>query len=203
MTAGPASSRGDAGHAVRESPTGAGRHHLARPRYHRRMLLPRLLRPLVLALVVAAGVAAAPGGARADSDIGIGLFLGQPTGLDLKIGLGRRSALDIVLGYTDFDDDFEANYAHVTYLVTPFAARGRSVLVPFRLGIGGAFYDDGGDFGDGANVAVRAPLQIGFVFRSVPLELYGEIALKVTFIDEYDNRDEVDFDGGIGFRIYF
>lgn len=203
MIAEAASSRGDAHHEVRESPTGGRRHHLARPRYHRGMLLPRLLRPLVLALVVAAGVAAAPGAARADSDIGIGLFLGQPTGLDLKIGLGRRSALDIVLGYTDFDDDFEANYAHVTYLVTPFAARGRSVLVPFRLGIGGAFYDDGGDFGDGANVAVRAPLQLGFVFRSVPLELYGEIALKVTFIDEYDNRDAVDVDGGIGFRIYF
>jgi hypothetical protein len=166
-------------------------------------MLPRLLRPLVLALAAVAGIAATPAAARADAGIGIGLFLGQPTGLDLKIDLAPRSALDIVLGYTDFDDDFEANYAHVTYLVTPFAARGRSVIIPFRLGIGAAFYDDGGDFGDGMNVAVRAPFGLGIMFRSVPLELYGEIALKITFIDEYDNRDEVDADGGIGFRIYF
>jgi hypothetical protein len=166
-------------------------------------MLPRLLRPLVLALVVVAGVAAAPGAARADAGIGIGLFLGQPTGLDLKIDLAARSALDIVLGYTDFDDDFEANYAHVTYLVTPFAARGRKVIIPFRLGIGAAFYDDGRDFGEDINVAVRAPFGLGIMFRSVPLELYGEIALKITFIDDNDNDDDVDADGGIGFRIYF
>jgi hypothetical protein len=41
------------------------------------------------------------------------------------------------------------------------------------------------------------------MFRSVPLELYGEIALKITFIDDNDNDDDVDADGGIGFRIYF
>ena len=57
-----------------------------------------------------------PSPARAD--FGLGLFLGEPTGLDLKFGMGNRSALDIVLGYTTFDDA-RTGYGHVTYLVTP------------------------------------------------------------------------------------
>jgi len=158
-------------------------------------------RNLLLAVSVVVGMVGAPAAARAEG-FGIGVFLGQPTGLDLKIDVGARSAIDIVLGLEELDDD-SANYAHVTYLVTPFAARGRSVLVPFRLGIGAAFYDGIGDFGDEINVAVRAPLEIGFVFRSAPIELYGEIALKITFIDDNDNEDEVDADGGIGIRFRF
>jgi len=158
-------------------------------------------RNLLLAVLVVVGVAGAPAVARAEG-FGLGIFLGQPTGLDLKIDLARRSALDIVLGFSRLDDD-SAHYAHVTYLVTPFAANGRSVVVPFRLGVGGVFYDGAGDFGDEINIGVRAPLQIGLMFRRAPFEIYGEIAIKITFVDDNDNNDDVDADGGVGFRFYF
>jgi hypothetical protein len=162
----------------------------------------RALRPLIVAALVVTGVSlASPQQARAEG-IGIGLFLGEPTGFDLKIDLQRRSALDVVIGYTTFDD-YRAHYAHLTYLVTPFVGRGRSVLVPLRLGIGAAFFDGAGDFGDEANIAVRAPLELGLRFRSVPLEVYGELAIKITILDENDNHDDVDADGGIGLRFYF
>ncbi len=137
-----------------------------------------------------------PAVARAES-IGIGLFVGEPTGFDLKVGLGRRSALDIVIGATSVRGG-RTDYAHLTYLVTPFVARGGSVLVPFRLGIGVATLAvvDGN-----AHVAVRAPLEIGFRFRRTPLELYGEIAYKLVFVEEDFVAD--DLDGGIGLRVYF
>ena len=57
-----------------------------------------LLTTVVFGLVVAAR--ATP----ARADIGLGLFLGEPTGLDLKIGLGNRSGLDILFGFTTFRD---------------------------------------------------------------------------------------------------
>ncbi|HTJ46020.1 MAG TPA: hypothetical protein VL463_28140 [Kofleriaceae bacterium] len=151
---------------------------------------------LVLTTVLAVA-AAAPSAARAD--VGLGLFVGEPFGLDVKIDLQRRSALDLVLGFSDVRDG-RGHYGHLTYLVTPVVGRGRSINVPLRLGIGVAVFDGGGRFGDNVDVAVRAPLEIGLMFKSAPLELYGEITLLVPFV-----RDGVyaDLDGGIGFRIYF
>ncbi len=79
------------------------------------------MRRLVIAVL---SLALATTSARADG-IGLGFFFGDPTGLDLKIDLQRRSALDIVIGLADFRER-GAKYAHLTYLVTPIVARGRS-----------------------------------------------------------------------------
>ncbi len=151
-----------------------------------------------LAAVCAAWVLTRSSPARAD--IGLGLFVGEPFGLDLKIDLERRSALDLLFGATTVRDG-RADYGHVTYLVTPLVGRGRSVLVPLRLGLGAAVFDGGGDLFDEVNVAVRAPLQLGFVLRSAPLEIYAELAFKLVLLDENDNQKTADFDGGIGFRL--
>jgi hypothetical protein len=149
------------------------------------------MKKLVLALLLLA----VPRAARAD--VGIGFFLGDPTGLDLKLGLDNRSGLDIVLGVPTFRDR-GFGYGHLTYLVTPWVGHGSSVLVPIRLGIGGAVYGDSGDLGFGA----RAPLEVGFRFRRTPLEIYGEIAVLVTIIRPYNAGDRVDLQGGIGMRFF-
>ena len=47
------------------------------------------------------------------------------------------AALDIVIGETSFRDG-RSGYGHLTYLLTPIVARGSSVDVPIRLGIGAA-----------------------------------------------------------------
>lgn len=158
------------------------------------------IRKLVLIAIVVLATAAKP----ARAEVGFGLFLGEPTGIDFKLDLSRRSALDILLGvyshYDRFNDD--SGYAHVTYLVTPVVARGRSILVPLRLGLGVAIFDDYGRWNDDLNVAARVPFELGLRFRSVPLELYFEIALKMTFIDEDNDHPFVDLDGGVGLRFY-
>lgn len=150
----------------------------------------------IVVAVMLCGVATA----HADRGIGVGVFVGEPLGLDIKVGLQGRSNLDIVLGWTTYRDGRDA-YGHVTYLATLGIAHGRAVTVPLRLGIGGAIYDDG-SFND-LNLAVRAPLQIGLMFTSAPIELYGEVALKLTLVDANNNNDDVDLDGGIGLRVYF
>jgi hypothetical protein len=156
----------------------------------------RTPRVLSIAALTAAAVTASPPAARAD--IGLGIFLGDPTGLDLKIDMARRSSLDIVLGFNTFRDG-RGDYGHLTYLVTPFIGWGRSVAVPLRIGIGVAVFDDGGRFGDGIDVGVRAPFEVGLMFRSAPIEIYGEIAILIPFIRDV----HADLQGGIGFRIYF
>ena len=159
------------------------------------------MRTLVVLLVLAIAT-------PARADVGLGLFVGEPTGIDLKLGLSRRSALDVLVGwYSGWNDDRRIDdgaYVHVTYLVTPVVGRGRSVLVPLRLGIGAAVFDDAGRFDEDLHVAMRIPLQVGLMFRSVPLELYGEIAFKATFVDgDANDHPFLDLDGGIGLRFYF
>lgn len=156
-------------------------------------------------LVIVALLVAAPA-SQARAEVGIGAFIGEPTGLDLKLGLSDRSALDILLGFysqwNDRDGIDDGTYAHVTYLVTPVVSSGSSVIVPLRLGIGGAVFDDRDRFND-LNVAVRFPLEVALVFRNSPVEIYGEVALKMTLVDGGDNNHPfLDLDGGIGIRFY-
>ncbi|HVK74771.1 MAG TPA: hypothetical protein VM734_15690 [Kofleriaceae bacterium] len=160
---------------------------------------------LILAGLAAAVAATTVAAKPANAEVGVGIFLGQPTGFDLKLDLSRRTALDFVVGWADYDEDRGRDgYVHATFLANLGNARGRSVVVPFRVGIGGAFYDDGGrDFGDDINIAVRAPFEIGIRFKSAPVEIYGEVAIKLTLIDEGYDDDDVDADGGLGLRIYF
>lgn len=154
------------------------------------------MRTLILAALVAF---AAPSTARAE--IGIGLFVGEPLGIDLKIDLQPRQALDIVIGATSIrDGGRDYSYGHLTYLLTPFVGRGRTTLVPVRVGIGAALF--GVVEGD-LNLAARAPLEIALLFRRTPMEIYGEIALKLTLVREYEGGDLLDLDGGVGLRIYF
>lgn len=154
------------------------------------------MRKLLPATLVVIGIVVArPAPARAD--FGLGLFLGEPTGLDVKIGIGNRSALDILLGYTTFRDG-RAGYGHLTYLVTALVGQGRAVLVPLRLGIGAALLGSS----DNIDVAIRAPFEIGLRLRRTPLEFYGEIALALVLFPENDDI-RLDVQGGLGFRLYF
>lgn len=154
------------------------------------------MRKLLLTTIVF-GIVIAARATPARADFGLGLFLGEPTGLDLKFGVGHRSDLDIVLGFATIDTG-SAGYGHLTYLVTPVVAHGDAVTVPLRVGIGGAVYGPSGDL----SVAVRAPLEVGIRLRRTPLEFYGEIALALVFIAP--NRDAFfDVQGGLGFRVYF
>lgn len=150
------------------------------------------MRKLLLA-TLGLGLALAATARDARADVGLGLFLGEPTGLDVKVGLGPRTALDILFGYNTFDDG-RVGYGHVTYLVNVYTGQGDSVNVPIRIGIGGAVLGPGDDL----NGAIRAPFELGLRLRSVPLEFYGELAAVLRF-----RQEDLDIQGGLGFRIMF
>jgi hypothetical protein len=150
------------------------------------------MRKLVLALIV---IAASHGAARAD--FGIGLFVGEPTGLDLKVDLQPKSALDIVIGVVSINDGGrDVSYGHLTYLYTVTTGRGRTVRIPLRLGIGASVF---GVTEDNTQLAARVPFELGIRFRRSPLEIYGEITFVLRLIDDVDTN----LDGGVGLRLYF
>lgn len=152
----------------------------------------------LLLMTLVFGIALAARATPARADFGLGLFLGDPTGLDLKIGLSNRSAIDVVLGVDTYRDG-HSNYGHLTYLVTPIVAHGDSVLVPIRFGIGAALYGTRNDL----DFAVRAPVELALRLRRTPLEFYGELALALTLFDPNDQNLQLDVQGGLGFRVFF
>jgi hypothetical protein len=151
----------------------------------------------LLLITLVFGIALAARATPARADFGIGLFLGEPTGLDLKIGLSNRSDLDIVLGVNSYREG-RANYGHLTYLVTPIVAAGSSVVVPIRFGIGAALYGSSNNI----DLAIRAPFELAIRMRRTPLEFYGELALALILFDDNDNL-RIDLQGGLGFRLFF
>jgi hypothetical protein len=153
------------------------------------------MRKLSLSIFVLGLVLAPATPARAD--VGIGLFLGDPTGLDLKIGVGNGSSLDLLLGVNTFRDG-RANYGHVTYLLTPIVAQGETVSVPVRFGIGAALFGNSNNL----NFAVRAPVELALRLRRTPLEFYVELALALVLVDPA-NELRLDGQGGVGFRVFF
>jgi len=158
------------------------------------------MRASIFAFLLAVAVIAAPTPAHAG--VGLGVFFGEPLGVTLKIDLKKKTALEVLVGVDDYDDDRGRDgYAHLTFLASPFVAKGESVLIPFRLGIGAAVYDDGGD--DDINFAVRAPFEVAFQFRTTPIEIYLELSLAFVFLDDEGRDDHLDVGGGIGFRFYF
>ena len=150
------------------------------------------MRKLVLA-VLGFTFALAAHAAPARADFGLGFFVGDPTGLDLKIGLGDRSGLDIVAGINQLDAP-RVNYGHLTYLATPLVAQANSIVVPVRIGIGGAVFGHSDDLQFG----VRVPAELAIRLRSSPIEFYGEVALMLVF-----NNGDLDLQGGGGIRFYF
>lgn len=132
--------------------------------------------------------------ARADSgSFGLGLILGQPTGVTGAYQLSDNTMIDGALGLGWVDDrDF---YLHVEFdYFLPTLVRGNSVELSAYLGIGGFFvahHDPG--------IGARAPFGLSLDFTSVPLQIFLEASLLFLVVPDVD----LDVRGALGFRYYF
>ena len=134
---------------------------------------------------------------------GIGVILGEPTGVSIKNWLSNRQALDAALAWS-LDDD-GGFHVHGDYLVHHV----RSWRVPelrggmrFYYGVGLRLrtyrHDHKGDNGD-TLFGVRFPLGLNYVFHSVPFDFFVEV---VPILDLVPGTD-FDLNAALGARIYF
>jgi hypothetical protein len=176
----------------------------------------------VLSLAAVAAITLISSRAQAqDRPFGLGLMLGNPTGLSAKWYLGKPFALQGGLGF--IDDDFDRGdddgfHLFVDAVWHPvILANTSSLTLPLYFGVGGRLIDDDDDYGCGGNVChdddtyigVRVPVGILLDFKRVPLDVFFELALVVDFI-EFDDDSDFDEDhdrahlnGAIGARYYF
>ena len=163
-----------------------------------------------LALALAAAVSfAAP--AHADPDdvrgsekgtLGVGIILGEPTGITAKLYLKDDQAIQAAIGSAFIGGGFQI---HGDYVLHPWVLQSRdSFVLPLYIGPGLRLidYTNGRDNSSFA-IGVREVVGLLFDFKSVPLDAFVEVAGVL----EYEFKDGAGFgftaNAGAGVRYYF
>jgi hypothetical protein len=133
------------------------------------------------------------GGAAAQGNFGLGIILGEPTGVSGKLWLTDRSAVDMAAAWS-FSDQ-EAFHLHADYLLHNFdlisVSQGR---LPIYFGVGGRV-----KFEDESKLGVRVPVGLAYIFDGAPLDIFFEIVPILDLIPD----TEFEANAAIGIRFFF
>ena len=123
-------------------------------------------------------------------NFGIGIQLGEPSGVDAKIWTSGNNAIDLGAGWSFDDRDvmtLQADYVWHSFNVFP-VSQGE---LPLYFGIGARAI-----LGDDPIVGARVPIGIAYMFETFPLDIFMEIAPILNIIPSTDP----DLAGGVGIR---
>jgi len=156
--------------------------------------------------------------AQGAGPFGLGLILGEPSGLTGKYWLDGAQGVQAHLAFSLDEHDRGRDYfiviADYLYHIDVFNMKSSSVDLPIYVGIGGKisiltdnddycndrfhdnrYCDDDNDVGLG----VRIPVGLDLLLRKAPLEFFLEIVPGLRIFPSTDG----DIDGGLGARYYF
>ena len=135
-------------------------------------------------------------GKPADGPMGIGIFLGQPTGLTFEIDLSATSWVDFKAAWSlggkngsalllqgNYEYAFPALFAIENETFTPFFGAGAVVGVSTGA----------------VSIGARVPGGVSYRFRNIPLELFIEAGLDIYLFPAF----ALDGSGGLGARYRF
>ncbi len=136
---------------------------------------------------------------------GVGIILGEPSGLTGKYWLSVSNAVDLHVSF-DFSDEAFVLLSNYLYHFDLARVGNSSVELPLYVGVGGKLLFDGDNKSGSANnneddvgLGVRAPFGLSILPTRTPLEFFVEIGLGLRIIP----RTSADIDGGLGVRYYF
>ena len=128
-----------------------------------------------------------------DKSFGLGIILGEPTGISLKLWTGENSAIDGAAAWSFREKGFF--HIHFDYLFHNFSMfnvkKGR---LPFYYGIGGRIR-----FENETKFGIRIPLGIAYIFEEAPFDIFLEIVPLLNLVPD----TKFDINASIGFRYYF
>ncbi|MFQ5650172.1 MAG: hypothetical protein ACE5IY_09555 [bacterium] len=125
---------------------------------------------------------------------GLGIILGEPTGISGKRWLSANTAFDFAAAWSLREDNsltLHANYlSHNFHLIKVDAGS-----LPFYYGIGGRIrFDDHDD-----RFGIRVPLGLNYHFRDITLDAF----LEVVPILDLAPETEFDINAALGLRYFF
>jgi hypothetical protein len=124
---------------------------------------------------------------------GIGVILGEPTGISLKFWNGRTIAIDAALAWSFKQED--RFHLHMDWLFHNFnLLKVEEGKLPIYLGIGGRV-----KFTDETRVGVRFPVGVCFIPQDIPIDVFLEIVPILDLAPE----TRFDINASIGIRYFF
>ncbi len=162
------------------------------------------MRSALFALVALAGTAHGDDDIRAvdKGNLGVGIILGEPTGICAKLYLRNDQAIQAAVGSAFILGGLQF---HADYVFHPFILQQRaSFVLPFYIGPGVWAFDHTGSrdehyFGLG----LRAVAGLLFDFKTVPLDAFIEVAAVFDYGFKSNVGFGVDLNVGAGARFYF
>jgi hypothetical protein len=154
-------------------------------------------------------------GFQANKTFGLGLELGEPTGLNGKYFLSESGALDFGIGWIYrhyyYGDGF---HIYADYLWHPVSLVSASAFeLPFYIGGGLRFWsftycDQRVCEFDGSAIGIRIPFGIAFDFNNAPLDIFIQLVPVIDFVngdyyDRYRDRTHFGIDLSVGIRYWF
>jgi hypothetical protein len=129
-----------------------------------------------------------------DKGFGIGIIIGEPTGVSGKLWLGGDNALDMAAAWSFKGDGsilLQADYVwHKFNLINVSSGK-----LPLYFGIGGRVIFESND----TYIGARVPVGLDYIFSGTPLDIFVEI---VAILDLVPSTD-FDIGGGLGIRFWF
>jgi len=128
-----------------------------------------------------------------DHGFGMGLILGEPTGLSAKLWTSSDNAFDFAAAWSFKGDGnllLQADYVWHFFNLMPVS----SGKLPLYIGIGGRVV-----LADDPSFGVRIPIGIDYMFADAPIDVFLEL------VPILDLSPETDFGvgGGLGIRYWF
>lgn len=144
-------------------------------------------------------------GARAEEGVGLGIILGEPTGVSAKAWINKEHAIDAAAAWS-FSENASFQL-HADYLIHNFGLLKTGDIggrLPIYFGIGGRLKLEDHDNVNGRNsddalLGVRIPFGIAYLFAKAPVEVFAEIVPILDLVPDTD----FDMNGAIGARFYF
>jgi hypothetical protein len=128
-----------------------------------------------------------------DHNHGIGIIVGEPTGISFKHWTSKKTAFDAAIAWSTGKN--RAFHIHADYLIHNFHILDiGDKRTSLYYGIGGRFREN-----DSNKLGVRFPIGIDYIFKKIPIEIFFEIAP----IFDLTPKTEFNFNGGIGVRYLF
>ncbi|SMO49692.1 hypothetical protein [Gracilimonas mengyeensis] len=147
----------------------------------------------IMAGIIAVSSPDAKAQTQEGGDLGIGVMLGEPTGLSFKLWNNDRSAL--AFGAAWSFGAYDALHLHGDYLLHSWFNEVDQGELAFYYGIGARFLFADPD----SKVGVRVPFGLNYHIQDAPVDVFIEAVpiLNLTPATEFDGN------GALGIRYYF
>ncbi len=128
-----------------------------------------------------------------DSGFGLGIILGEPTGISLKTWVRSNAAIDGAVAWSFGQNS--AIHLHADYLFHDFNLFDvESGKLPLFFGIGARFKAE-----PEAKFGIRFPVGIAYIFEKAPLDIFLELGPVLDLAPGVS----FGFTGSLGARYYF